>query len=113
MQQAARNPTLTGYFEKGQHMDEKKIIRDAIQTFGKENQLVVACEEMSELQKEICKQLRGCGNIWNIAEEIADVEIMLMQIKEMNNCYNLVDTYRLIKLERLERRIKAKRGERT
>ena len=93
-------------------MDAKKIISDAIQTYGKENQLVVACEEMSERQKEITKALRGCGNVWHIAEEIADVEIMLEQLKEIYMLHDLVGTYRAMKLDRLERRINAKRGER-
>lgn len=38
-------------------------------------------EEMAELQKEICKAWRGKDNEVEIAEEVADVEIMLEQIK--------------------------------
>lgn len=41
----------------------------------------MALEEMSELQKEICKNWRGKDNYDEIAEEIADVEIMLDQLK--------------------------------
>ena len=32
-------------------------------------------EEMSELTKELCKELRDRGKIENIADELADVEI--------------------------------------
>ena len=47
----------------------------------KDKQIVVAIEEMSELQKELCKVLRHEDyNMRNIAEEIADVSIMLEQI---------------------------------
>ena len=37
-------------------------------------------EEMSELQKELCKHDRGKDNREAIAEEIADVQIMLEQM---------------------------------
>ena len=49
--------------------------------FGAKNQLIVAIEELSELQKELCKYLRDKTNIRNISEEMADVEIMLEQLK--------------------------------
>ena len=45
-----------------------------------ERQMVVAIEELSELQKELCKSLRGKGNEEHIMEEMADVCIMLCQI---------------------------------
>lgn len=48
--------------------------------YGKK-QLIVAIEELSELQKELCKYLRGNGNVANITEEIGDVEIMIEQLK--------------------------------
>lgn len=37
--------------------------------------------QMSELQKEICKFWRGKDNKEQIADEVADVEIMLAQVK--------------------------------
>ena len=52
-----------------------------IQKFGVKNQIIVAIEELSELQKELCKYLRDKTNIRNISEEMADVEIMLEQLK--------------------------------
>lgn len=78
----------------------------AIDIYGELNQKVVAIEELAELQKEICKDLRGKGNRINLTEELADVEIMLEQLKEMY----LIDTQALDlikrqKLERLDRRI--------
>lgn len=54
---------------------------EAIKTFGALPQMVVAIEECSELQKEIAKIIRKKGNLTNLAEEIADVEIMLEQLK--------------------------------
>ena len=52
-----------------------------IQKFGEKIQIIVAIEELSELQKELCKYLRDKTNIRNISEEMADVEIMLEQLK--------------------------------
>ena len=52
-----------------------------IEKFEAKNQIIVAIEELSEIQKELCKYLRDKTNIRNISEEIADVEIMLEQLK--------------------------------
>lgn len=83
-----------------------ELLEKAIATYGKEMQMVVACEEMSELQKELCKSLRGRDNLPAIAEEIADVEIMLEQLKIIFGCHCDVGIYRMDKLERLARRLK-------
>lgn len=55
-------------------------IEKAIQTYGKDAQLTVAIEELSELIKEICKSKRGADNRTQIVEELADCHIMLDQI---------------------------------
>ncbi len=60
---------------------ENRILMAAIKTYGNDAQKKMALEEMSELQKEICKNWRGKDNYDEIAEEIADVEIMLDQLK--------------------------------
>lgn len=46
-----------------------------------EKQVIVAIEELSELQKELCKALRGKVDLDHITEEFADVWIMLQQMK--------------------------------
>lgn len=38
--------------------------------YGTESQCVIALEELSEAQKEICKFLRGNGDIDHLAEEV-------------------------------------------
>ena len=43
--------------------------------------LIIGMEELSELQKEISKFIRGKGNSISILEEIADVTIILETIK--------------------------------
>ena len=62
-------------------------------------------EEMSELQKELCKDLRGRGSFEHIAEEIADVEIMLEQMKMLFGCTDDVRDWRRRKVERLKERL--------
>lgn len=60
---------------------EDRLYRDTINRYGKIAQSIVAIEELSELQKEITKYLRGSGSVDHIAEEVADVEIILEQTK--------------------------------
>ena len=62
---------------------EEDVIRKAIDTYGKDAQLWMVIEEMSELSKEICKHKRGKDNFLEIADEMADVYIMLEQLKRI------------------------------
>lgn len=45
----------------------------------------IVIEELSELQKEICKDLRGYNRKIEIKEEMADVYICLQLLKEIYN----------------------------
>ena len=54
-------------------MNERDIIRAALDHYGNDNQVIVAIEELSELQKELCKMQRGEKDVEHIAEEIADI----------------------------------------
>lgn len=78
---------------------------EAVRAYGKQSQLVMAMEEMSELTKELSKNLRGADNSKALAEEIADVEIMLEQLKVIFRNRALVDRIRANKLVRLSDRI--------
>lgn len=78
---------------------------EAVRTYGKQSQIVLAMEEMSELTKELSKNLRGRNNTTALAEEIADVEIMLEQLKTIYRNRALVDRVRAKKLIRLSDRI--------
>ena len=90
---------------------EHDIFRSAIETYGEVMQITVAFEEMSELQKELCKHLRGSGSQENIAEEIADVEIMMEQMKMLFNCETAVLQVREKKVKRLKERIEHKEND--
>ena len=89
-------------------MNEKEILTKAVATFGQYPQIVVAVEEMSELTKELCKSYRGAQNRDHIAEEIADVEIMLEQLKLIYNVATSVKSWRESKIKRLAGRLEAR-----
>ena len=79
-------------------------LEKAIETYGKDMQLNVAVEELSELIKEICKHKRGRDNIDNIIEEMADCYIMLQQLMIIFGiAYGHIDGIMDFKLKRLER----------
>lgn len=85
--------------------DDRKILRRAIHCYGRDAQLKVLLEEMAELQQVICKTWRGDIDHAHIAEEIADVEIMLEQTRMIFDIDSLVQEYQRAKLDRLERRL--------
>lgn len=78
----------------------------AVEIFGKDKQLWKAAEEMSELVRAISRD--RCGQTVdrdNIAEEIADVEIMLFQLKYIFRCNEAVGKWRDKKLVALRKRV--------
>jgi hypothetical protein len=85
-------------------METTEIYKRMIEKFGKEAQTIVAIEELSELQKALCKHLRGLTNLDNIIEEIADVKIMLEQLELIYDCDLLVIQQMAKKLQRTEER---------
>lgn len=85
--------------------DRKEVYEEALIKYGKHNQLVVAIEEMSELQKEICKYFRHEGKDQDLIEEVADVSIMLEQIILMFDIEDDVQKVMKEKVQRLKRRL--------
>ncbi len=86
-------------------VSERRVYTKALTTYGSDAQKKMLLEEMSELQKEICKNWRGKNNLCEIAEEMADVGIMLDQMKILFQNDALVQRYRNEKTERLKRRL--------
>lgn len=84
-------------------MNEKEVITSAIRVFGEEKQELKAIEELSELITAISH--KHFNREHNIAEEIADVEIMLEQLKIINNCASDVEEIRKQKLVRLNDKV--------
>lgn len=77
---------------------------NALIRFGERNQMIVAVEELSECQKEICKILRGGEDFRHLAEEIADAQIMLEQLIMIFSLQDCVENYMEQKIQRLDER---------
>ena len=86
-------------------MNERQILGRAVSFYGSEIQRVVAIEELSELQKELCKSLRGHTDRQHIAEEIADVQSMLEQMMILYELHYDVVAWRWKKVDRLRNRL--------
>ena len=85
---------------------EKEILEKAIQTWGKQAQILMVLEEMAELQKEILKNInRGKENLSELIDETTDVEIMLAQLKIIYGIGEAVKNHRVEKLEKIEKRL--------
>lgn len=78
---------------------EIAILEGAIKKFGYRSQVIVAIEELSELQKELTKWLRSKGTTDGLMEEMADVSIMLNQLQLI---FGDPTEQEITKLERLE-----------
>ena len=87
-------------------MNLSRVLRKAIETNGEAMQTIVAIEELSELQKELTKILRGKMNRDHLIEEMADVAIMYEQICQIYDIDELELSMRVsTKVNRLERRM--------
>ena len=83
-------------------IDMKALCTQAVNHFGADSQTMMCIEEMAELQKELCKHSRGRNNYYDIAEEIADVQIMLEQMIILHDCRDAVEDWKIAKLFRLK-----------
>lgn len=84
-------------------MNDTELLKLAIKIYGEEKQELKAVEECSELITAISH--KHFNREHNIAEEIADVEIMLEQLKIINNCDGEVEEIRQQKLDRLYEKV--------
>lgn len=87
------------------HAARVAVYEKAIAKNGVLLQSIVAIEELSEAQKEICKLLREEGNLEHLAEEVADATIMLEQLRLMFNLDKAVCRYMDEKVQRLKNKI--------
>lgn len=91
---------------------KKEIVNNMIDASAKIEQirglrnLIIAMEELSELQQAISKILRGKGDKLNVMEELVDVEVIMETVKNtMGITEQELDKVRYIKLKRLEDKI--------
>lgn len=90
-------------------MNRNKILHAAVETFGRDSQMMMMVEEMSELTKAISKFFRATSAgdeqavdaaEMSIREEMADVQIMLDQMKIMFGYTNMQERKKLVRLEK-------------
>lgn len=87
-------------------------MREVIDFYGEDMQLNICIEEMSELIKELCKVKRGRPNRDNIAEEMADVQIIMEQLLIIFDNADEVNKWYDYKVNRLYQRLKMDKAER-
>lgn len=97
-----------------------EVLQNAVDTYGKEAQVDMAIEEMSELTKALLKHRRAerSPEEWdcektqqNILEEIADVVIMLMQLVIIYGGRDIIQQDINNKVDRLEMRLNLQKKE--
>lgn len=85
-------------------MTEKrtKKLKCIIDYYGKENQIVKTLEEMGELQQVLAKSITQPDKVakTEVSTEIADVEIMLNQMKIIFDCEKDVEFWKPMKISR-------------
>lgn len=87
---------------------EMAILEQAVDIYGPESQIRKAIEEMAELTKELCKDGGTGERVDLIAEEMADVEIMLQQLRVIYRADRIglyEERWRAAKLDRLRMRL--------
>ena len=96
-------------------MTEQAIYEKALKLWGSDSQVKMLYEEMAELQKALCKYDRKqtAENLINIQEEIADVEIMIGQMRVLfgNAGPDLIKVKKLKRLESLIQEGEVRRNE--
>ena len=92
----------------------KDIYDRALEKWGRLSQLEMAQEEATELALAVRKHIRKNNEetFMNMCNEIADVEIMIEQLKRIFlSCADNVERFKKFKLERLAKRIEEDRYE--
>ena len=84
-------------------MSKRNVYETAVMLWGVDSQVKMLFEEMAELTQAVCKYFRkpSSETFTHINEEMADVEIMLAQMRVMFG-NEATDRYKAKKLARLE-----------
>lgn len=85
------------------NIGDTKFLLDVIDKFGVKNQMLKAIEEMSELTQALIKHINSETN--NVEEEIADVLIVVEQLRLIYNNNN-IEKFIDYKIKRLKEKMK-------
>lgn len=88
-------------------LNEKKILNDSLDILD-DRAMIIAMEELAELQQAVSKGLRDKLNYENLCEEIADTLIVLEWVKAKYNVREEdVENWKQTKLLRMKDRIES------
>jgi len=85
--------------------ERKAIYEAALQQWGPENQMNKFDEELGEFLAEYGRMRNGTGNYVKFADELADLSIMLEQLRMIYCVNDLVCEHMDMKVRRLQNRI--------
>ncbi len=83
---------------------QEDVLKKAVDTWGAESQIGMLMEEMGELMSAINRRHRCRTDKSTVEEELADVEIMLDQMRHIFDAEE-VDRFKRLKIDRLEARL--------
>ena len=89
----------------------KAIYRAALETFGEEKQIIKLSQEIGEFLMAFTQYMEGRDRLSHVAEEMADVHIMLDQWAVHLGCAEEVERMKRYNLRRLEQRIEEVQGD--
>ena len=92
--------------EREERNADREVCQLAINHYGGEKQKKKLFEEMGELTQAICHTDDGKDDKWHIAEEIADVQIVLDQMIFLYGIRGEVNRQHREKIKRLEEGLK-------
>ena len=87
-----------------------KTYTNALVSYGEERQIIKCLEELAECQQVICKVLYAEDTFDHMAEEIADVTIMLEQMRMIFCIDEKVSAYMDAKVQRLDDNLRDPKG---
>ena len=87
--------------------DKNDIYRSAISQWGLDAQILMVAEEATEMAHAALKYNRhpNSETTGNFAEEIADCELMIEQMRLLPSLNKLIDEMKIKKLKRLESKL--------
>jgi hypothetical protein len=80
--------------------------KEIVNHYGKDTSLTICIEELSELIHVLCKIKRGFAHGDNLAEEMADVQIIMRWLEIIFNNSDEVSKWKDKKFQRLFERIR-------
>ena len=86
-----------------EHIDKntrEKVYGALLEKHGRDIQIMKAIEELGELVQALCKLGIGEGGLPQVAEEMADVTIMLEQLRIIFKADEVVDLHMDMKIRR-------------